>query len=94
MKNFKNYLLKSYLFLGVGKTMKVSDLKSLHPDIVDVRCVASHAWLVFSNETACDKAYKTLSKKKIEGKLLVVDFCGPKSINKTNEKKGNFFLWI
>lgn len=71
--------------------MKLSDLKSLHPDVVDVRMVASHAWLVFSNELACDKAYKKLSKKVVNGKALVVDFCGSKSLNKLGDKKGNNF---
>lgn len=72
--------------LGVGKSMKISDLKALHPDIVDVRVVSSHAWLIFPTEIACEKAQKALSTKKSNGKPLVVDFCGSKSLNKT---KGN-----
>ena len=73
---------KSLFVKGVGKSMKASDLKGLHPDVVDVRVVSSHAWLIFPSEAACAKAHKALSAKKVNGKPLVVDFCGSKSQNK------------
>lgn len=69
--------------------MKASDLKALHPNIVDVRVVSSNAWLTFPNEAACVKAHKVLSAKKVKGKPLIVDFCGSKSQNNANKKENS-----
>jgi len=70
------------LFLkGVAKGMTHSSLKALHPDIASVRVAGNHAWLVFSSEPACAKAFPKISELKVEGKAVVVDFCGSKSKN-------------
>ncbi|KAI1733060.1 nucleolin [Ditylenchus destructor] len=78
---------KSLFLKGVNKNMKLSELKALHPDIAAVRTAGAHAWLIFSTEAACDKAYAAISKKKAEGKPIAVDFCGSKSKNKHEENK-------
>jgi Spy/CpxP family protein refolding chaperone len=72
---------KSLFVKGVAKKMNSKDLKLLHPDIQSVRIIGAHAWLIFPNEAACEKAYAVVRDKKFEGKPMVVDFCGSKSKN-------------
>uniref|UniRef100_A0A915DDQ5 RRM domain-containing protein n=1 Tax=Ditylenchus dipsaci TaxID=166011 RepID=A0A915DDQ5_9BILA len=70
---------KSLFVKGIAKSMSVEDMKTFHPDIVNVRTAGQNAWLVFSSEAACKKAYPVVAAKKFQGKPLVVDFCGSKA---------------
>jgi hypothetical protein len=73
---------------GFKKGTKEADLKKLHGDIISVRLVGAHAWLIFPTENACDAAFSTVSKAKLGTNQLLVDFCGSKSKqgNKTVQK--------
>ncbi|VDO59306.1 unnamed protein product [Haemonchus placei] len=68
---------------------QTKDLEELHADVESVRHRrgSSFAWIVFRNEAACSKAYETLSKSKIGGRNLTVDFCGSKSSKATTKLK-------
>jgi len=51
----------------------------------------SFAWLIFSSDETCDKAFDSVSKAQLQGKSLTVDFCGSKSKNsgKHGDAKSN-----
>ncbi|VDN56361.1 unnamed protein product [Dracunculus medinensis] len=59
---------KCSLFVaGIPKKTKAQDLKSFF------------GWLIFADETHCDKAYDAISKQTLKGTPIKVDFCGVKS---------------
>ncbi|PIO67486.1 hypothetical protein TELCIR_10763 [Teladorsagia circumcincta] len=72
---------RSLFIKGFPKNTKTKELEELHADIETVRHRrgSSFAWIVFRNEAACTKAHGTLSKAKVGGKNVIVDFCGSKS---------------
>ncbi len=37
------------------------------------------AWVMFSSTDACNKAFNAVTKAKINGKELIVDYCGQQS---------------
>lgn len=49
-------------------------------------CISSFAWLVFSSTEALEKAYEPISKAKVKGSSITVDYCGSRS-KKANEVK-------
>lgn len=48
-----------------------------------------NAWVLFPTEMACQKAFKQLESKTVNGKKLTVDFCGKKSKNFKPKSNGN-----
>ncbi|KAK6028496.1 hypothetical protein OSTOST_05454 [Ostertagia ostertagi] len=72
---------RSLFIKGFPKNTKTKELEELHADIETVRHRrgSSFAWIVFRNEAACEKAHGTLSKAKVGGRNVIVDFCGSKS---------------
>lgn len=83
---------RSLFVKGFGKETKEAALKKLHADIVSVRLAKTHAWLIFSTEAACDKAFATINKANVGGGQLQADFCGPKSKHSKHTPKGEFFV--
>ncbi|KAK6055990.1 hypothetical protein COOONC_06503, partial [Cooperia oncophora] len=72
---------RSLFIKGFPKNTKTKELEQLHADIETVRHRrgSSFAWIVFRNEAACTKAHGMLSKAKLGGRSLIVDFCGSRS---------------
>lgn len=70
-------------------------LKSLHPDIVNVRLrmhtkkKSCYAFLEFKDKKCAEKAYTTLKAKVVEGKTLYVDHCNTKSPKPGKANKQN-----
>ncbi|CAJ0936517.1 unnamed protein product, partial [Mesorhabditis belari] len=77
---------RSLFIKGFPKSMTQAELEKIHPDVEGVRSKKgrSFGWLIFKNANACNLAYKTLSKMKIKGMPLFVDYCGKRS---TQEKE-------
>lgn len=85
---------RSIFLKGVGKLLKKGgDVKSLHPDITAVRTMGINAWALFPTEATCEKAYKQLEAKSVNGKKLSIDFCGKKAKNQSS-KNQDFGLLI
>ncbi|KJH43687.1 hypothetical protein DICVIV_10306, partial [Dictyocaulus viviparus] len=80
---------RSLFIKGLPKNTKTKELEGLCSDIETVRHLkgSSFAWIVFSNEASCNKAYGELSNVKVGGKELTVDFCGSKSSRKPHNPK-------
>jgi RNA recognition motif-containing protein len=72
---------RSLYVKGFPKGTSQSDLKALHPDIIGVRLMPERtfAWVMFTTTDACNKAFSAVSKAKISGKELTVDYCGQQS---------------